>query len=315
MALEITELFGYAARDSSSTARTQVESEICPFTSRSCWKKFRSNNVTSGTCAVKPTTGQEVICCPDRLYGNDYRVLRELILEIFGPTSQLVKPSDVLATQGQNNRIVAFGKRWGKELRVPKNSADKGGYSADWILAKITDTGDLEEFIPVEVQSMDTTGSYQREWCELTGNTLPSNCQPTSPDINWENVNKRIIPQLLTKGNIFQREALCRKGLFFICPTAVYKRLLDRLGTTLTEYPIQSGALTFRHYALEDSFTPGTRRSLELKGKFTTLVQNLRDAFNTTLNLPSQSIMTQTIRKALQNTLTPPKPKKAAVKS
>ncbi len=36
--------------------------------------------------------------------------------------------------------------------------------------------------------------------------------------VNWENVSKRILPQLIYKGYVLRRERLCSKGLFFVCP-------------------------------------------------------------------------------------------------
>jgi Restriction endonuclease NotI len=72
----------------------------------------------------------------------------------------------------------------------------------------ISVTGELLEFVPVEVQSMDTTGSYQPEWYRLFGRTLPEGRFKKGSNINWENVNKRIIPQLMSKGNVFRREEL-----------------------------------------------------------------------------------------------------------
>src|SRR5690606_34526853 len=80
---------------------------------------------------------------------------------------------------------------------------------------------------------------------------------------NWENVNKRILPQLIYKGNVLQREHLCRKGLFFVTPTPVYNKIVGRLGgkDVLQEYPLQSGSITFLAYNVDpqaDSTTHGT---------------------------------------------------------
>lgn len=300
MALQLIEIFGFAPGDRSVAALQHRKRELCPFTKRPCWKRFRAGNKTNGTCTVKPPTAEEVICCPDRLYANDYQIIRDVTRKAFGKSAKLIRPDDVQRTHGSSNRVVAFGKRWGKELRVPKLAGSTiGGYAADWILAKLSKTGELEEFVPVEVQTMDTTGSYQREWYRLFKLRLPRGCEPTDPSINWENVNKRIIPQLLTKGNVYRREALCRKGLFFICPTPVYERLMARLGAKLSEYPLQSGGLTFCRYDLAAQSRKGRPRELHFAGQFTTTVENLKEAFNSTLNLPEMDAMGQAIRKAL----------------
>lgn len=299
MGLVITETFGYATSDNSDIALAQRKSEVCPFLNKTCWKRFRNGGVVSGTCVVKAPMSEEVIVCPDRLYAENYRVLQDVTVEAFGPSMRLIGPSDIIATQGEKNRVVVFGKRWGKELRVAKSEEDANGYAADWILARISEEGQLEEFVPVEVQTMDTTGSYQREWYRMNGVELPAGFKSTNPSINWENVNKRIIPQLLTKGNVFGRELACRKGLFFICPSPVYKRLIERLGAKLSPWPMRSGALTFRWYDLAPVSAAGEVRKLQCQGQFTTTVENLKEAFNSILNLPSMGSMAITIQKAL----------------
>ena len=312
MALLITETFGYASSDTSDAALAQRKSRICPFLNKTCWKRFRNGGLVNGTCAVKPPTSEEVIVCPDRLYAQSFRVLQDVALEAFGPSMRLIDAADVNSTQAEKNRVVVFGKRWGKELRVPKSGGSANGYAADWILARISEDASVEEFVPVEVQTMDTTGSYQREWYRMNGLNLPSGYEPTDPSINWENVNKRIIPQLLTKGNVFGREAMCRKGLFFVCPAPVYKKLMDRLGANLSPWPMRSGALTFRWYDLTPTAAPGEIRQLRVQGQFTTAVENFKEAFNSTLNLPSMGLMSQTVQKAVDQARKPKKKKAPA---
>jgi hypothetical protein len=252
---------------------------------------------------VKPPNSDEVVVCPDRLYAEKFRILREAAEVAFGPQLCLIGPKDVHSTQGEQNRVVVFGKRWGKELQVPKNANSAGGYSADWILARVDAGGSLQEFVPIEVQTMDTTGSYQAEWHRLWGLKPPRGVTLKSSGINWENVNKRIMPQLLTKGNVFGREPLCQKGLFFVCPTPVYNRLLGRLGSALSSWPMRPGSLTFRWYSLGAAKQPGTIRPLRMDGQFTTTVENLKEAFNSTLSLPAMGVMGATIQAALESAL------------
>ena len=133
-----------------------------------------------------------------------------------------------------------FGKRWGGELRLPQRNG-VGAYFVDWILARLSPTGQLLEFVAVEVQSIDTTGNYRNGRCLLAS---PRRTDATTAGFNWENVNKRIIPQVIYKGHVLQREALCQKGLFFVIPSPVYERIMSRLGgeSNLLHYPLQSSA-------------------------------------------------------------------------
>ena len=269
----------------------------------------------NGTCTVKQPKGEEVIVCPDRLYAEGFRILRDVVSRAFSEDMKVIGPSQIIATNGEENRIVAFGKRWGKEIRVPQPGevaeGRRGFSSADWVLARITTSGDLVEFVPVEVQSMDTSGSYQGVWYDMYGLMLPDGCEPESPGINWENVNKRILPQLLTKGNVFRREKLCAKGMFFVCPTPVYKALIGRLGAKLSQFPMQNGAITFRHYSLSAAL-PGQSRPLNFGGEFTTTIENLRDAFNSTLNLPEMGAVARKVQLELTSAVKPLMKKKAS---
>ena len=301
MALSIVETFGYRISDKSEIAEFHRTDKLCPFLGRRCWKSFRAGSIVHGTCVVKPPNSEEVIVCPDRLYSENFRVLREVATEAFGSGIELIGPEALADSQGKPNRVVVFGKRWGRELQVPKNADSTGGYSADWILARVDASGKLEEFAPLEIQTMDTSGSYQGEWHRLYNLPLPTGVTIKSSGINWENVNKRIIPQLLTKGNVFGREPLCKKGLFFVCPTPVYERLMGRLGAKLSSWPMRAGALTFRWYSLSASGVPATPRSLVLDGQFTTTVENLKEAFNSILNLPSMGAMGTIIQAALDS--------------
>jgi hypothetical protein len=304
MALAITEIFGYAPSDNSRSVDEIRKSGICPFVQKKCIKVFRDGGVINGTCSVKPSTSEEVICCPKRMYAEGFKIIKDVAVEVFGPGANLITPESVEGTSGQKNRVVAFGGGWGKELRVPKGEGKKGGYSADWILVLLEPDDRLTEFVAVEVQSMDTTGSYQQAWCKLMGiQYAPTSGKKGKREgsINWENVNKRILPQLITKGLVFQREALCKKGLFFVTPTPVYKRVVERLGAKPGDVPLQPSAITFRHYELGPDPGPGKVKPLLFQGQYTTTVHHLRDAFFSTLNLPPQGTITEKIRDALKS--------------
>jgi len=92
--------------------------------------------------------------------------------------------------------VIVFGKRWGKELRLPGRGA-RGGYFVDWILARLSRDHSLAEFVAVELQTMDTTGSYEAEVRAYLGGKTEA--APSKAGINWENVAKRILPQIIFK--------------------------------------------------------------------------------------------------------------------
>lgn len=248
----------------------------------------------SGACSVKPVTSGPVIVCPNRMYARNYAILHHVAMECFGENVRLCRTAAELQLDGKDVQV--FGKRWGKELRLP-NRGVGGSYFVDWVLAFIGSDHTLKEFVAIEVQTMDTTGSYEAEIRSYVSNQL---AQPSKAGINWENVSKRILPQIIYKGHVLRREPLCTKGLFFVCPKPVYQRILTRLGNKLTSYHPQPGALTFRWYDLTaEPSLPAVARPLEFVGQMTTTIDQVALAFTSPSELPEPRVYEQAIRSAL----------------
>jgi len=228
------------------------------------------------------------------MYAEGHRILLDVAVDAFGPGMRLCRSTTEAECDGFD--VVVFGKHWGKELRLPSRLKG-GGYFVDWILARLGPACELEEFVALEVQTMDTTGSYEAQVHRLlaTGTTL----EDKQSNINWENVSKRILPQIIFKGHVLRQEALCRKGMYFICPSPVYTRILARLGGTLRPYHPHPGALTFRQYDIGDPPPPGASRPLVYKGQMTTTVDQVALAFTSPSNLPEPGVYEQAIRAGL----------------
>jgi hypothetical protein len=60
--------------------------------------------------------------------------------------------------------------------------------------------GKLKLIIPCEVQSADTTGNYRANW-DAYSKELDS-IPDSEHGMNWANIWKRLIPQLILKGSI-----------------------------------------------------------------------------------------------------------------
>ncbi len=295
MALTIVDLFGYPVADVSPAAREAREKGYCPFLKSRCVKAFNDGTV-SGVCTVKQTTKPPVICCPNRLYAHDYQILRDVATSAFEREVELINGSDVGKYKHDGRKVAVFGKRWGKELRLPRKSGI-GNVFVDWILVRIGPTGKLAEFVAVEAQSIDTTGTYRPEWERLMRGK-PGGV--SSAGLNWANVSKRILPQLIYKGHVLRREPNCKGGLFFICPTAVYKNIRENLGAELNEYSRQPGSITFKWYDRGASGGDGTPVPLVAEGEFTTTVDQLAFAFSAPSNLPERGVYEQAIVQELQ---------------
>jgi restriction endonuclease NotI len=296
LALRIVEFFGYGPLDSSEEVARARKARYCPFVQDACTKKLRDGSA-SGACTVKQSESGPVICCPNRLYAGNYQILVDVAEIAFGKPANLI-PGEQVAQAKHDGRFVAvFGKRWGKELRLPQRKGT-GAYFVDWILALIGADGKLQEFVALEVQAIDTTGNYRAERdaylnsAEFAGSSKAG--------LNWENVSKRILPQIIYKGHVLRQEELCKKGIFFVCPTPVYKRIQQRLGGTLRPYSLQPGALTFKWYDIGPGVGPGALRALEHGGQFTTTIDQVAHAFTEPADLPPAGVYQQAIETELK---------------
>lgn len=301
MASIIWEFFGYHSGDNSSNALKCAQESQCPIIESRCIKTFNDGTI-SGVCSLKPITSEPVICCPVRLYADNYKLLRDIAQSAFNENMILVPGNEALIhTKTKNTPCVAvFGKGWGRELRLPQKSG-KGGYFVDWVLAKLSNTGELIEFVAVEVQTIDSTGNYRNGYQALKENR---SIAKTTAGLNWENVSKRILPQLIYKGQILQREELCKKGLFFVCPGPVHTRIMNRLGGRegLPKYTLQPASITFVTYDYDhtkDQIT-GQILALEKTSIHSTTVYKVQEAFNN-VTLPNENVYKDAILKALNS--------------
>lgn len=297
MAGKIVEFFGYAPHDGSEVATKARSTRSCPFKGGACIKTL-SNGEISGACTLRASGERAVICCPIRLYANDYQVLSDVAELAFGTEIVLRSGPDARASPAPPGRsaVAVFGKSRGGELRLPSR-AGTGGYYVDWILAKLLPNGDLDEFVAVEVQSIDTTGNYREEReSYLAGAEFDGR---TSAGLNWENVNKRIIPQLIYKGQVLEREHQCRKGMFFVCPTPVLGKIFERLGGQLPQYPMGNGSITLIGYDLGPAGDPGAQRTLDKTLQVTTTIGQLAAAFNTMRDMPESNVYATAIAQSL----------------
>ena len=294
MASRIVELFGYAPEDRSPAAVGARLTFQCPFLGRQCVKTL-NDGLISGACTLKPVKSGPVICCPIRLYAGNYAILRDVARSAFDPEIPLLPAHAITDETGECAAV--FGKGWGKELRLPTRGKS-GGYFVDWVLAHVSAQGELLSFVAVEVQSIDTTGNYRKE--RETYLREEAFAGKRTAGLNWENVNKRILPQIIYKGHVLRQEPLCQKGLFFVCPTPVYKKISERLGGDLRPYPIQPGALTIMWYDIGNPVPAGNQRDLVRVGQFTTTIDQVALAFTSPSNLPPPQVYENAIRASLE---------------
>lgn len=301
MAGTIVDFFGYRAADSSEESLGAVARNLCPFIHDTCTKTLGRDGSCSGVCAVKQVSSeQRVICCPIRLYAGDYEILRIVSRKTFGVELGLYSGrAAVEKARAEGGAVAVFGHRWGGELRLPKRNG-VGNYFADWVLARLDGCGELVEFTSIEVQTIDTTGNYRDSRSGLLDGRREVR---STVGLNWENVSKRIIPQLVYKGQVLQREPLCRSGLWFVTPESVYERIIERLGgvgNMAFGYAPQPGALHFLRYDYDGSacLVDGAPTPLVEVGDECTTVEQVQAAFSR-VRLPEPGVYGAALREAL----------------
>lgn len=298
----ISEFFGYKAEDASTIALNTANSQICPFLGSPCTKVLSRDHLISGVCSVcqKTEGSPSVICCPIRIYAEDYKMLHLISRQAFGRDFGLYAGrAAVERARAEGGSIAVFGHGWGGELRLPQR-AGTGSYFVDWVLARLDENGELAEFTAIEVQTIDTTGNYREARTALLENRSVIS---DTVGLNWENVSKRIIPQLIYKGQVLQREDLCRTGLFFVCPKAVYDRVLNRLGgrERIPTFPTQPASIHFVAYDYTEPPRDGSITQLGIVEEHCTTVYKVQEAFSS-MNLPEGNVYRDAIRKSLYGT-------------
>lgn len=304
MAKKIFELFGYSPSDNSASAVAARQEQTCPSIGGPCSKQIgsASNRIRSGVCAIADKDGGAVVICPIRLYADNHALLSTVAKLAFRTASvELVDGRQIANHPVRKNKtlVAVFGKGWGGELKVPGRPVrgrKSSGFFVDWILARLDARKKLVEFAALEVQTMDTIGSYRAER-EAILNGVEHAGKSAGP--NWENVNKRILPQLIYKGHLLEREALCQSGLFFACPDGVYNKIMDRLGNELADYPLKNNSLTFLPIQLCEPAHAGVPRTLKALKAKTTTIQQVSIAFSSPTNLPEAGTYEKAIRVAL----------------
>lgn len=302
MALRITEFFGREPLNPLSAADAAARN--CPFILQRCIKP------NHGACSLAQLSGPAVIACPNRLYAENHKILAEIADRIFGFSSVLVKPADVKIMHAAGvltgKEVAVFGRYWGQELPLqrPQGKGKAGNYFVDWILARIDVDGTLAEFTAVEVQTIDTTGNYGEQAASYFAERAFTDRQGRTPGFsdagfNWENVNKRILPQLIYKGHVLRREVRCTKGLFFVCPIEVLDKVKARLGNAMQQYVIANSTITFRGYKLGSGVNADGIRPLEFVEEFTTAVDEVARALTFPNNLPGMNVYERAINQAL----------------
>ena len=292
---DLVEIFGYAADDATEFARSLWRLGGCPFTGRGCIRFNHDKSIVYGTCSATSPYG-ELMICPNRLYADNYAVIRRVAADAFGPAipfylfNQYVEQRPMLETC-----VVALGAYSGREVRVG------GSLSMDWVLVLLRHHK-LLEYVGIEVQSIDITGNYRDAWHAYNRIHLDS-VSVTIPlsqhGLNWANVHKRLIPQLIRKGTVYASSSLVRSGLYFIVPDPVYRKFEELLGVMPERTEADQNTITVFTYDLGPRVPSGSIRSLQPARTMHFGLDDLKNRFIAGIGLPSGNDLDQAVRRAL----------------
>ncbi len=135
---KVLEFFGESTQNiSKATIEDKLGNQICPFTSNRCFKVRKSEpEISIGTCTVKyGKEEKDIIICPHRLLQKK---------QVFVDCVHLLTKHE----PGNEFHLVS-------EVGVP-------GGSVDYILVSARN-GKVKDFVGVEFQTLDTTGTVWPE--------------------------------------------------------------------------------------------------------------------------------------------------------
>ena len=188
----------------SAEMRNPVNADYrCPFINKTCTKTSQQISGPYPVCTVRhgqvtATRSSRLICvCPKRFYED---TLIEDIIKHCWPGNP---PTNYrTASEIQMNRL---GK-------------------VDLVIADLDSTNTVvKKFLSVELQAVDTSGSYQSVYQAVINR---EGSAQTSFGINWKNVRKRLIPQIVEKG--FYHQAWGAR-LVTVLQTPLYDRIHSEL--------------------------------------------------------------------------------------
>lgn len=196
---KISEFFGLNCKDTSLDFAAAMKKQTCPYTQRICTKMRKSDpNVKIGTCSVR-YQNQDVIICPFRLLEHN---------QIF------IDCLHLLTMHEPGNELYLV-----PEVQIP------GGH-VDYFLVSTKDKK-IKDFIGIELQTMDTTGTV---WPERQKFLKEKGIEVSLADLNdkkpfgmnWKMTLKTILIQMHHKSETFEH---LNKHLVLIIQKPLYEHM------------------------------------------------------------------------------------------
>jgi hypothetical protein len=197
----IGEVLGRKAHKGFDPAATDYQ---CPFIQTRCLKRTTQlpNNEPYPICSLWRNTATPdpandlIFVCPKRFYAVDF--LTEVIEHCWvgeKPKNPQVAPEVKMA---------GFG-------------------NVDFVIADVQENGEVDQFLSVELQAIDITGSAFKAYAGLRAG-VDLDKRPTT-GFNWDNVYKRYVTQLIRKGYFHHH---WKSKIIAVIPEQVYQYITAR---------------------------------------------------------------------------------------
>lgn len=123
----------------------------------------------------------------------------------------------------------------------------------DFVIADIDpQTGAVGNFVSVELQAVDITGSVEGAYTAII-NREPIVTEPVSSGFNWANVRKRFVSQLITKGFYHHH---WQSRIVAVLQTALYNQIREY--SPFAETPLAASNIVFMLYDYRLNTNAGT---------------------------------------------------------
>lgn len=289
---DIVEIFGYAPNDKSKNCRSLWLLGACPFVKIPCNKKNHDGSVVYGVCSVSSPDGDDCIICPNRLYANQYETLKNISLDAFGNIPFYLYSEFINHRMEKGPFVVALGMHSGHEVNLRS-------CSMDWVLAKVF-KGSLISYTGIEVQSIDITGNYKDTWYAYKNIKKNAVIPKSEHGLNWANVHKRLIPQIIRKSLIYASSTYVDHGLYFVVPEIVYKHFEKVIGIDipLVDY-CGKDVITVHTYALGENVAEGSIRDIIPVRKIRFKMDEFSKRFISGPNLPRSEELDNAVKRNL----------------
>ncbi|MEN3373486.1 hypothetical protein [Dechloromonas sp. ZS-1] len=118
--------------------------------------------------------------------------------------------------------------------------------------------------------------------------------------MNWANVHKRLIPQIIRKGVVYSSSEMVKAGLYFVLPEVVYRKFEEIIGADIpTIEDTGPNVLTIHTYDLSAATGHGQQRTLVLNRQLRVSLDEFAQRFISGPNLPTGEELDDAVKRVL----------------